>query len=350
MPKTAGSKVRVGVIGLGSRGLLCAAATNIHPDADLRAVSDIYLEAEDAFRLAGFGTPFFVDLGKMLEDTSLDAVFICTPPETHLSLVRECRGKDLDIFVGSPLADSLSAGRELAEFAGRKGFIHSLDYPFPYVPIFQKAQDLLRSGVIDEIIRFRAYSYHTGRLIQPAKEHQEPGSAGFKEIAGGASPILCLLCWLFGPPDSLYARINRSAGGAESGLSAILDLPRGLSGSLDISWIRPHYPSPALRVVIEGTGGILDIADEQVKLHLYKKKAGYDKGWTSFHRADIPSPSRFFLCRDGVYEAADAFIQAAKAKKLPAFTWKEGFDIMRVVEAVRSSSAESRKISLSEVG
>jgi len=345
-----GHKVKVGVVGLGRRGLLRAAAANVHPETDLRAVADIDPEAEDIFRLAGFRTPFSTDPGKMLDETDLDAAFICAPPETHLSLARKCREKSLDVFIDSPLADSLSDCREMVKFAQKEDFIHALGFHFPYVPVYQMAKQFLRRGVLDEVIRFRATLYHTSRFYTSLKEEKDLAAPGAGKTGSDPSSVVYLLHWLFGLPDKLYAGINRTSDGSESGFSAVLDYPQGLSGALDVSWVRPYYPAPAIRVIAEGTGGTMEVADEQVKIHLYRKKAGYEKGWTSWHRSDLVSPSRFFLCRDGVFETTDAFIQAVKSRKLTAATWPEGYDVMRTIEAIRRSSGESRKISLSEVG
>ncbi|MDH5385283.1 MAG: hypothetical protein OEY18_11295, partial [Candidatus Aminicenantes bacterium] len=96
-------------------------------------------------------------------------------------------------------------------------------------------------------------------------------------------------------------------------------------------------------------GGTLEISDDNLKLYLYKKKQGLERGWTTLNISDIPSPSRFFLCEEGYYEGNSSFIQSCSGEKKSSISLEEGLEIMRMIEASQLSIDLKRVIFLDEV-
>ncbi len=333
-------KLKVGLIGIGKRGLLHASFVNINPQADLIAVCDT--DEQLLFIMKNFypNTPFFSDLDKMLEQVDLDTVFICTPEKSHLSLAEELIQRNLNVFVVTPLADSLASSEKMVRLKAGRSSVCSLGYSFPFKVIFQKAKALLDDGILDTAKRFRASLYWSVTRSFQSLEGV---------IRNRISALFFLICWLFGPVQSLYARSSRGSIGGQSGNSLILDHSSGLTGIVDISWSRPGYPLPTVQVSVEGTGGTLEISDDCLKLYLYRKKGDVEKGWTTIDVSDLPSPSRFFLCDQGCYEGNSSFIESCLKKKSPAVSWEDGLEVMRLIEAARLSMHSNREILINEV-
>jgi myo-inositol 2-dehydrogenase/D-chiro-inositol 1-dehydrogenase len=333
-------KLKVGLIGFGKRGLLHASLVNLDPRAELRAVCDRNDQLLSIMKNFYPDTPLFFDLDEMLEQIDLDTVFICTPDDSHLTLAEKLIHRNLNVFVETPLADSYASSKKMVTLISGKASVYSLGYSFPFKVIFQRAKALLNEGIIDTARRFRASLYWT--LSRPFLNLDGV-------IRNSISTLFYLINWLFGPVQGLYARSSRTSSGVKSGISLILDHSSGLMGLVDISWSRPAYPLPTIKISVEGTGGTLEISDDCLKLYLFRKKGRTEKGWTTIDASDLPSPARFFLCEQGYSEANSSFIESCVEKKRPVVVWEDGLDVMRLIEAARHSMDSNRVIFLNEV-
>jgi myo-inositol 2-dehydrogenase/D-chiro-inositol 1-dehydrogenase len=333
-------KLKVGLIGFGLRGLLHASFVNIHPRADLTAVCDMNEQLLVIMKHFYPNIPFFIDLDDMLGQVELDTMFICSPDESHLGLAENLVQRNLNVFVETPLADSYAASKKMIALIAGKTSVYSLGYSFPFKVIFQRARALLADGIVDTVKRFRASLYWT----------MTRSSQSFKRITRDKiSSLFYLICWLFGPVQSLYATPSRGFAGVESGVSLMLDFSSGLIGLVDVSWNRPGYPFPSVRISVEGTGGTLEISDDCLKLYLFKKKGSLEEGWTTIDVSDIASPAGFFLCEQGCYEGNSSYIKSCIEMARPAVSWEDGLDAMRLIDAVQLSMHSKREILLKEV-
>lgn len=330
----------VGIIGFGKRGILHASMVNINPGADWKAVCDTNVQLLACMQNFYPSIPFFFDLDDMLEQIILDTVFICTPEDTHLALVKKLIPKNLNIFIEQPLADSLASSKMMVNLISGKNSVYSMGYYFPFKVLFQKAKNLLDNGALDKVKRYRASMYCT---LSPSFHCSE------RTIINTLSSFFHLIYWLFGPVKKLYGKAFHKLTDVKSGISLILDHSSALMGLLDFSWSRPGYPLPTVNISVEGTGGILEISDDNLKIYLYKKKQGLEKGWTTLNVSDIPSPARFFLCEEGYYQGNSSFIQSCSEKKKSSISWEDGLEIMRMIEAAQLSIDLKRGIFLDEV-
>ena len=133
-------KLRIGVIGAGRIGKLHSnnLATRV-PNAELAAVSDVYEPA--AKELAEkLGVPnYYNDYHKILEDPTIDAVFICSSTDTHSPISIEAAKAGKHIFCEKPIdhdLDKIKAVLEEVKKAGVKyqvGFNRRFDRNFKHV-------------------------------------------------------------------------------------------------------------------------------------------------------------------------------------------------------------------------
>lgn len=330
----------IGIIGFGKRGILHASMVNMNPGAEWKAVCDTNVQLLACMQNFYPSIPFFSDLDEMLEQIILDTVFICTPEDTHLALVKKLIQKNLNIFIEQPLADSLASSKMMVNLISGKNNVYSVGYYSPFKVLFQKAKSLLDNGALDKVKRYRASMYCTLSQSFHCSE---------RTIINTLSSFFHLIYWLFGPVKNLYGRAFHKLTEVKSGISLILDHSSALMGLLDLSWSRPGYPLPTVNISVEGTGGTLEISDDNLKLYLYKKKQGLEKGWTTLNVSDIPSPSRFFLCEEGYYQGNSSFIQSCSGNKKSSISWEDGLEIMRMIEAAQLSIDLKRVIFLDEV-
>jgi len=340
---------RVGIIGLGKMGILHAALVNINPEAELRAFYEPNKQLLNYLKNFCLKAHFFSDLDQMLEQTTLDTVFICTPNATHLPLALKFREKNLNIFVEMPLAESYNSAKKMIEMATRNGFVHAVGYHFSHKVVFQEAKRLIDNRVLKKILRFRASLYVS--ILSGKKKGWifDKSQSGGGVVINTASHLLYLLYWLFGPVKSLLAKTSSKFMEVEDSASLILEFSSGIIGLVDVSWSRPGFPLPVSTIFIEGTQGTMEITNDSVRLYLYKETPEFKKKWTTIHRADLPATSKFYLGEEGFYEENSSFIQCCKGKQLPKVSWKEGLEVLRIVEAAYLSSQTKSLVKLDEV-
>ncbi len=334
------AKTKVGIIGFGKRGILHASLVNINPEAEWKAVCDPDEQSLALMKIFYPNISFFSDKDEMLEKVNLNTIFICSPDSTHLPLVTQLIKKDMNIFVENPLAESFASSKQMVNLALDRKNIFSVGYYSPFKVLFQQAKILFENGILDKVKRYRASLHYT--LPQSSHSYE-------RIIMNRTSSFLYLLYWLFGPAKSLYANASGRFTTVESAVSLVLDHSSGLMGLADLSWNRPGYPRPAAKISLEGTGGTLDISEDSLKLYLYKKRGGYDRGWTTIHRADLPSPSKFYLCEEGYYEGNSSFLKNCSGNKKSTASWEDGLEIMRMIEAADLSIDSNREVLLNEV-
>jgi predicted dehydrogenase len=333
-------KRKVGIIGFGKSGILHASCVNMNPDAKWRAVCDADEQVRGIIHAIYPDISVFSDVEEMLEKVRLDTIFICTPDHTHLPLAKQLIHKDVNIFVENPLAESLAPAQEMVRLASDNTKVYSVGFYSPFKAVLRKARNLFENGILETVKRYRASLQYSLPRSLPSRER-------ITRIR--ASAFLYLIYWFFGPVKSMYAKAGDKFTASKSGASLILDHSSGLLGIADLSWDRPGYPQPAARITIEGTGGTLDISEDNLKLYLTKKKGEFARGWTSFQRADLPSPERFFLCEEGNYEGTSSFLESCSGKKQSPLSWEDGLEIIRMIEAADLAIDADREISLHEV-
>jgi myo-inositol 2-dehydrogenase/D-chiro-inositol 1-dehydrogenase len=143
--------IGVGLIGTGRIGRLHAENLVYRiPEANLVAVSDIFVEAAEKVA-AELGIPAaYEDHRRILEDQSIDAVLICSSTDTHAQLIEEAAEAGKQIFCEKPIAldlDKIDRALAAVEQAGVKlqiGFNRRFD------PNFRRVQEVVAAGEIGE--------------------------------------------------------------------------------------------------------------------------------------------------------------------------------------------------------
>src|ERR1051325_1983235 len=79
----ASDRIRIGIIRAGDRGMELVPQIRVCPTAEIAAFACVYSGRLDRARGAVPEAAVFTDYRKLLEDKSVDAVVIATPPHLH---------------------------------------------------------------------------------------------------------------------------------------------------------------------------------------------------------------------------------------------------------------------------
>jgi predicted dehydrogenase len=157
------SKLKVGVVGCG------IIAKKRHIPAFLKLKKNVYLSAvcdlnsELAKDVASqFGIPnVYSNLSDMLSKEHLDIVDVCTPPKVHALVALEAMESGCNVLLEKPMAPSLEDCDRMIEASRKCSVKLSVVHNQNFYPPFLKAQKLVESGAIGELVGMRVLILNT---------------------------------------------------------------------------------------------------------------------------------------------------------------------------------------------
>jgi len=175
----ANDKIRLGIIGAGSRGNQLLDTFFDQKDAELVAVCDVDDKhtSETAERVktkTGKSPATSRDYRAMLDDKNVDAVIIATPDHWHAlpSIHAVMAGKD--VYVEKPVAHNVAEGQAMIKAARKYDKIMAVGTQQRSSSHFQKAVDVVRSGKLGKVFWVQTWNYEN---ISPVGMGRYPDSS-----------------------------------------------------------------------------------------------------------------------------------------------------------------------------
>jgi predicted dehydrogenase len=110
----ANNRIRLGVIGPGSRGQSVMQQFLKNKEVEVAALCDIYdVNLKKAQELAGGKAREFSEYRKLLELPDIDAVLIATPDHWHAAMAIEACQAGKDVYIEKPLTFEISEGHQI---------------------------------------------------------------------------------------------------------------------------------------------------------------------------------------------------------------------------------------------
>jgi predicted dehydrogenase len=180
----ANDKINVGWIGVGTRGnagigWLKEAAGD---DVKLTAVCDTYqgyiARAKDRVQTVWGNMPAtYVDYHKLLEDKSIDAVYIMTPEHLHHDMAIAALRAGKHVYVEKPLAHTIEEGWDIIKEWQKSGKICQVGTQNRSSSLYKKAKELVQQGWIGDCHYVRAFWYRNSAANNPAWRYNIPSEA-----------------------------------------------------------------------------------------------------------------------------------------------------------------------------
>ena len=154
METISGSRVNIGIIGVGHWGPNHVRVFSSLPDAEVSLIAD-----RDTRRLEAILSRFShidasTDYRDMLNREDIDAVVISTPTATHFEIAGEALESGKDVLCEKPLAITTAQCETLIEIAGRKEAVLMVGHPYMYNPCLRLIKDLIVKGELGELYYF----------------------------------------------------------------------------------------------------------------------------------------------------------------------------------------------------
>ncbi len=168
-------KLRIGVIGAGRIGKLHANnLVSRVKDAELVAISDVYEPAaKDLAEKLGVAN-YYSDYHKILEDKTIDAVFICSSTDTHSPISIEAARAGKHIFCEKPIDHDLDKIKNVLEEVKKAGVKYQVGFNRRFDRNFSHVHDVVKNGGIGDV-----------HIVKVTSRDPEAPPLSYVKVSGG---------------------------------------------------------------------------------------------------------------------------------------------------------------------
>lgn len=369
-------ELKIGLIGAGYmgkahtiafQGVSTAFGTALRPVCEMIATSTAEGAADHAARWHWNRSTG--DWRELVNDPAVEAVVIATPPRTHFDMVMACVAAGKPVFCEKPLGTSAAESLAMTEAVERAGLPNMVGFNYIRTPASQLARQIIASGEIGDVIQVTA-EHVEDYLHDPSLPASwrtriatgtEAGALG--DVAGH---IINACHGLVGPITRLVAdtHIVQATRDGPNGPEAVenddqgqmlLRFANGASGSVSFSRMAAGRKMGYTYRITGTKGAIAFDQEDQNALWLYD--ASREPSRRGFQKLLMgPAHPDYLAFNQGVghgtgyneqivIEARD-FLQAVESGKAVWPTFRDGYEVDRVVEAALVSVREGRWVSL----
>jgi len=333
--------IKVGVIGAGRIGKIHAEnlATRI-PGVVVEAIADVNLSAAQELAEKLHIPHAYADYRKIMEDSSIDAVAICSSTSTHADLMIEAAAAGKHVFCEKPVDHSLAKIDKAIEAVKMSGVKSQIGFNRRFDPNFKKVRDLVKEGKIGDLHILRI----TSRDPAPPPAEYVKGSGGM--FLDMTIHDFDMARYLSGSEVvEVYA-----AGGV------MVDPAIGEAGDIDTAVITLKFANGAIgtidnsrkaaygydqRVEVFGSGGMAAVSNNTPNNSVYSNAEGVFS----------EKPLYFFLERymESFTAELREFITAIREDSPTPVSVEDGLKPVIIAMAAKKSLEENRPVKLTEI-
>jgi len=315
-----------GLIGCGRISKDYLKAMESIPECRLKCVSDVCQEATQQVA-EQYKCKIYHEYQKILDGNHIDAVIICTPPNTHAEIAKFFIKNNIHVLCEKPFALNSGDAAAMMRLSERNRCLLMMASKFRYVDDVIKAKGIIDSGILGEIILFEN--------VFCSKVDMNDRWNSNKEIAGGGvlvdngSHSVDIARYLLGPIVKVQAeegkRVQKLQ--VEDTSRLYFRTQSDIMGITDLSWsIHKEQDS---YIDLYGTEGVLSVGWKYSKYRQSEKLDwihfgnGYDK-ISAFKRQ------------------IENFIGSIKGREIPLINAVDGLESVRVIEAAYKSMSMNK--------
>ena len=207
--QSANNTVSVGMIGVGNRGFYVMQGVIAQPNAKVTAVCDIKPDRLDKAATAA-NAKTYTDYRKLLDDKSIDAVYIATPPDLHVEMAIAALKAGKHVYCEKPLGTTAESIKQLLNVAKQSKNVFQVGQQMRSMKRLQNTVAKINDGAIGKVMMIKAQ-----RHIPEDLDHNGSSADWFFDVKRSGGYLIEMsvhnldLCnWIIGPG----ARPERAAG------------------------------------------------------------------------------------------------------------------------------------------
>lgn len=312
----------IGIIGLGMIGASMLDEFVNHPEFTVGGVwdRDETINAQIASRFPT--VPIAKDATSIIEDPTIDLVYIATPPVTHVAYGMQVVAAGKGLLCDKPLAIDLEQGKQLVEAAEERGVKTAVNFVYGAGHVVETIEQQLENGVLVTVqsieVRYQFPSWPLPNQLSASRWITKRDEGGM--VREMFSHFVYLIHRLFG---SLTVK------------TAVLEYPDGENTAE--SFVLAHLETGYLPVwLMGGVGGPAAPRESELTIHgsnasirlgnLYSVAITNDGAWQPLlPHPDTPSPAQARLGKL-------AQLLADQPTTLPDL--RAGLQVQEVIEAI----------------
>lgn len=236
-------KLGVGIVGAGAIALLHAQAYSTIPSTKIVGIADLIEERAEGLARKFNAKECYTDYKKMLRQSEVQIVSVCTPPWTHKGIVLDAIDAGKHVLCEKPMALSLRDANEMVAAAKNSGLKLGIDFQNRYLPQHQKAKKLLDENLIGKLFQIRCrVGYPILQVLPPDAPMREwlfdRDRSGGGVLMDFGSHWIDLARWFVGDEvntvSALYS--SQEIKSVEDNAMVLCEFENGVQALIDISW------------------------------------------------------------------------------------------------------------------
>jgi predicted dehydrogenase len=290
----------------------------------------------------------FSSVKDLFEGSKVDALSVCTPPNTHAEIVQEALERNVDVLCEKPMAENFEMGRKILEATLASDNFVMIGFNRRFHSGYIQARKMTRGGRAGHIYLARYSSLQGSPLVGWTKSSWQ-----YKEGVGGClndlgSHVFDILNWFLGEPISVQASGSAYSDSAvDEFCVAIVEYDKSV-GIGEMSWLSSKTIES---LALHGTGRSMYVSPSpEFFLDVNLSDVLGASLWRSSSNYLVNTISQSLLPREGCYQKEiDYFIDCVKKRRKPYIDAAAGLKALAVVEAAKQSIKKKTKICVSSV-
>ena len=172
----------------------------------------------------------------LLENADVDAVLVCTPPNTHPEIVMQAIERGLHVMCEKPLAIDVGSASAMVKAAEEAGVVFTMAAKFRFVDDVIRARQIVGSGILGELMVFE--NAFASRVDMSRRWNADPAISGGGVLIDNGTHSVDIVRYFLGPIAEVMAvegkRVQHLP--VEDTASMLLRTPEGVLGTVDLSW------------------------------------------------------------------------------------------------------------------
>ena len=262
--------LRVGVVGLGFGQAVHVPAFRSDPRSIVVGIAGSSRERAKTVADRLQIPKAFEGWREMVADPEIEILSVAVPPALQPAVVIAAARAGKHVFCEKPAGADVEQVQEMLAAVEKAGVVHAIDFLFPEIPAWRRANELLREGRMGQPRQVAL----TWRVLTAAyRENRDTWKRRVGEGGGTlgnfVSHSLYYLEWLLGPISALNARLGPRETADESRVDAWLEFKNGSSGTLSVA-----------ADAFLGSGHGIEIYGDQGTLVLENSSPDYARGFS----------------------------------------------------------------------
>lgn len=201
--------------------------------SEVVAVTSRRIESAKAFAQRNGIADYYDSVPELLQNPAVDAVYIATPPSTHIPYAKLALAAGKAVYLEKPMGITLAECEDAAVFAQQKGLPLLVAYYRRSLPYFQTVKQRLDSGEIGQVQAVNVTQFSPPQGADAPAWKRDVAQAGGGLFYDVGCHALDILDYLLGPIAAVQgvSKVRNCQGGMDDTVACQLSFASGALGT-----------------------------------------------------------------------------------------------------------------------